>query len=200
MDFVLRSGETVRVRPVRADDVAALQAGFQRLSQESRYFRFFAARPELNDQMATALTDLDHQNHYAWGVFDPSEPSEVGDTSGLGIASARLVRDTDPTTAEAALAVVDAYHGRGIGRFLIELLVHTAADIGVDTLRFEILRANRPMLRLISATSASAHRIDGDALVVEYRLDVPAASALDVPLGALYELLCALGNKTPGLG
>jgi GNAT superfamily N-acetyltransferase len=139
----LENGGRVRIRPARPSDDDGIKAGFARLSEESRYNRFFNARSQLSDSLATSLTDIDHTNHFAWGVFDPDQPSEVGDESGFGVAAARLIRDKGSTSAEAALTVTDDYQGRGIGRFLMELLVATAADVGTDILRFEILRPNR---------------------------------------------------------
>ena len=187
--IALPNGGRVRIRPARVSDAEALKAGYDRLSEQSRYNRFFSSRSKLSDTLASSLTDIDHTNHFAWGVFDPDLPSEVGDDSGLGVASARLIRDEDPTSAEAALTVADDYQGRGIGRFLMELLVATAADVGAKTLRFEILRQNRAMISLAAGMGAEGFPVAGDASVVEYRLEVPQPSATAVPAGALYELL-----------
>jgi len=185
----LRDDRQVRIRPVRPTDGPALEAAWLRLSEQSRYYRFFTARSKLGAGLVNTLTKIDHRTHFAWGVFDPDEPSEVGGDSGLSVASARLILDDDPTSAEAALAVVDDYQGRGIGRFLIELLAATAADVGAKTLRFEILRVNRGMIGLIAGMGATSHAIPGDASVVEYHLTVPPASETSVPAGALYDLL-----------
>jgi len=185
----LPQGGRVRIRPVRATDDEAIKIAFGRLSEESRYNRFFSARSQLSDSLATSLTDIDHTHHFAWGVFDPDAASEVGDESGLGVASARLIKDEDPSSAEAALTVVDEYQRRGIGRFLTELLIATAADVGAETLRFEILRQNRAMIGLVAGMGGERHEIEGDRSVVEYRLTVPPPSATAVPAGALYELL-----------
>lgn len=185
----LPSGDQVRIRPIRTTDRDALQGAYQRLSEESRYLRFFSARSQLSESLIDSLTDIDHTTHFAWGVFDPTQPSEVGDDSGLTVATARLIRDKNSNSAEAALAVVDDFQGRGIGRFLIELLAATAADIGADLLRFEILRQNRGMIGLISGMGATGFPVPGDRSVVEYRLTVPSAEETSVPAGALYELL-----------
>jgi len=185
----LTNGKQVRIRPVRPADIELLQAAFLRLSPQSRYFRFFQMRDTLDENLAASLTDIDHTDHFAWGVFDPAEQSDGDDASGLGIAVARLIRDDDPASAEAAVVVVDSYHGRGIGRFLLELLATTAADIGVTTLRFEILRENRPMIQMMATAGATAHRNVNDPSVVNYHLAVPSAEETDPPLGALYELL-----------
>src|SRR5690348_10406088 len=41
-DVALRDGSTAHIRPIRADDGAALTEFFQSLSQTSRYRRFFS--------------------------------------------------------------------------------------------------------------------------------------------------------------
>lgn len=191
----LPKGGHVRIRPVGPQDVAGLQAAYQHLSEQSRYFRFFTSRTQLSDGLANSLTDIDHESHFAWAVFDPDQPSEVDDPSGYAVASARLIRDEDPASAEAALAVIDDYQGRGIGRFLIDLLLATAADNGITTLRFEILRQNRAMIGLIASMGAEGGVVPGDPTLVEYCLAVPAAEATDLPAGALYELLRHVGRE-----
>lgn len=189
----LRNGGRMRVRPIRSEDTAGLIAAYAALSHESKYYRFFSARPKMPQAMAERLTHIDHENHFAWLVFDADAEEPDADQEDFGVAAARLIRDDvtdgEPCSAEAAVTVVDSYHHRGIGRFLIELLVCTAADVGVDVLRFEVLRENHKMRQLMSGTGASAHRIPGEAGVVEFRLTVPPSDTLSVPAGSLYRLL-----------
>lgn len=196
----LDTGERVCIRPVAATDKPALLAAFERFSEESRYMRFFGPRPRLGDDMASRLTHIDHVGHLAWAVFDPQRPSEVGDGSGLAIAVARIIADVDdPTVAECALAVVDEYQKRGLGRFLIELALATAAGTDVEVLRFEVLRSNPGMRHLLSNLRATSHDVEGDPSVIEYRLDVPSLDQVRVPAGALYALLRrAAANDTAG--
>ena len=51
VDVALRDGSTVRLRRVRDTDVEALRALLDRLSDQSRWLRFFSASPDL-DAMA----------------------------------------------------------------------------------------------------------------------------------------------------
>ena len=189
IEIELPTGDRMRIRPVRTTDGPLLEDAYERLSEESRYLRFFTSRSKLGSRLVSSLTDIDHTDHFAWAVFDPEHESAVDNESGLAVASARLIRDDDPTSAEAALAVVDDYQGKGIGRFLIELLVATAADVGATQLRFEILRQNRGMIGLIAGMGATGHAVPGDRSVVEYILQVPPADEIAVPAGALYALL-----------
>ena len=190
----LPNGGRVRIRPVGPDDAAGLKVAYQRLSEQSRYFRFFTSRSQLSDGLANSLTNIDHENHFAWAVFDPDRPSEVDNDSGFAMASARLIRDDDPTSAEAALAIIDEYQRRGIGRFLIDLLLATAADNDITVLRLEILRQNRAMVGLIASMGAEGGPVPDDQTLVEYRLPVPKAEATTLPAGALYELLRHAGT------
>jgi hypothetical protein len=52
VDVALRDGSTVRVRPVTAEDEPQLRALLARLSEESRWLRFFSAGQDL-DNLAT---------------------------------------------------------------------------------------------------------------------------------------------------
>ena len=47
-NVVLRDGSTVHVRPVRAEDAAAVQAFFKGLSPKSIALRFFSRFPNLD--------------------------------------------------------------------------------------------------------------------------------------------------------
>ena len=190
IELELDTGQHVRIRPISAADRNGLLAAFDRFSPESRYFRFFSPTPVLGERLVEALTDIDDTTQLAWAVFDPALPSEVGDGSGLVIASARLfIDEDDATVAEATLAVVDDYQRRGLGRFLIELLVATAADNDIETVRLEVLHQNRGMRALLSKLGASAHRLPDDPSIIDYRLPVPELPADALPAGALYALL-----------
>ena len=190
IEVELDNGVHVRIRPGRPDDREALTKAFERFSEHSRYMRFFGVMPKLNAQVATALSDIDDEHQLAWMVSDPAEPSEVGDGSGLAIASARLfVDDDDPTTAEATLAIVDDYQGRGLGRFLIELLVSTAALYSIRTIRFDVLAENRAMRGLLRKIGARGTSLPDDRTIVRYLLEIPDNDSVDPTVGALYVLL-----------
>lgn len=200
MLVALGDGSEVRIRPGRGGDGEALRQAFERFSEESRYFRFFTPTPRLSKATEAALTAVDDHKQFAWGVFDPARPSEVGDESGLAIAAARLYIDADdPTTAEATLAVVDEYHGRGLGSLLMELLISTAAVLELDSIVFDVLADNRPMRGVLKKLGASGKALPDDRSVIRYVLPVPEGET-DPTIGALYVLLRAAGPDTDGDG
>jgi GNAT superfamily N-acetyltransferase len=162
--ITLRDGTIALLRLVRSEDKALLVDGFEHLSPQSRYRRFFAAKKLLSDRDLRYLTELDGSNHLAIGAVDPSGKQ------GLGIA--RFVRRRDePEVAEAAVAVRDDLHGRGLGRALLERLAAAAYERGVRSFRSEILASNREILALVEAMAPHAQRRRiGDLIVVDHEL------------------------------
>lgn len=190
IEVELDNGMHVRIRPGSPDDRDAMLKAFDRMSQRSRYLRFFGSMPQMSDNVASALADVDDRHQLAWVVADPAQPSEVGDPAGLAIASARLFIDDDAAgSAEATLAIVDDYQGRGLGRFLIELLIGTAHQYSIAAIRFDVLAENRAMRALLKKLGASGAALPEDRRILRYVLAIPEDTAADPTVGALYVLL-----------
>lgn len=166
--LTLRDGTAVLLRPVGPADRELLADGFERLSPESRYRRFFAPLRGLPDRLLDYLTSIDHVDHFAWGAL-------VRDDAGawLGIGVSRYVRlPEDPEAADAAVTVVDDWQGRGLGRILLDALVLEALENAVTRFEGEVLVENRPMQELLRRTGAS-FRAD-EAGVLRFSIDLPA--------------------------
>jgi len=162
----LADGEQVILRPVRADDKELLRRGFERLSDVSRYHRFFAGKGALLDSELRYLTELDGETHLALVAVRALDPFD-----GLGVARAIRLRD-DPATFEAALTVVDAHQRRGIGALLLERLSAAAAARGARVLRFCVLPSNDAMRALMSKAQRPLQLSrDHDILVYDARID-----------------------------
>jgi GNAT superfamily N-acetyltransferase len=159
--FTLRDGTPVLVRPIRPEDKALLQQGVAQLSEVSRYRRFMRALTELSDSQLEYLTEIDYVNHMAWGALDLSE------TPSRGAGVARYVRsEDDPTKAEVAVTVADAYQGRGLGTLLLGVLAQSATQHGIRTFIAYVLHENAPMMRIFFDLGGQAET-DGDVLRVE---------------------------------
>ena len=150
----LRDGTPVLVRAVGPEDKIRLQDGLSRMSTWSIYRRFARTVSRLTAEELRYLTEVDQQNHIAWGAVDPSDPHE----SGLGIS--RLIRDPYcRTRAEVAVAVVDEYQQLGLGTILLATMVALAPTRGIDTLRAVVLPDNYAVLAWLSRLGA---RCTGD--------------------------------------
>jgi GNAT superfamily N-acetyltransferase len=137
----LRDGSHVLIRPVRPDDKPLFVAGFERLSEQSRYLRFMGYKKLLSLRDLEFFTELDHDDHEAIGAIDPF--------TGEGLAVARYMRfPDDPTAAEAAVVVIDAFQGRGLGSVLLERLVERARRRGIERFEATLFTDNKAMLAL----------------------------------------------------
>ena len=108
------------LRPIAPQDKPLLAASFERLSEESRYRRFFTVKKELSAAELDYLVDVDHRVHEAIIAIDPS--------SGEALGIARYVRATDDgQVAEVAVTVADDWQGLRLGRAARPLDVSRAA-------------------------------------------------------------------------
>jgi len=149
----LRDGTPVRLRLLDTRDRERLREGFNRLSSESRYRRFFTSIPRLTEAMLDRLSETDDYNHVAVGAERGG--LVLGRRQGLGVA--RFIRLADqPDTAELAVAIVDDLQGRGLGRLLVKTLCRVARDRGVRRFRALVLPENVAMQGLIHELDANA--------------------------------------------
>lgn len=140
----LSDGTVVTLRHIRPDDAAELKRGFDRLSPESRYRRFFGGVNVMTDKLLRYLTVVDGHDHVA---IVASKRGPNGEEIGCGVA--RFVRLAgEPTVAEAAIIVVDDMQHKGLGRLLALTLARAARERGVQHFRGEIL-SNNPSPRLL---------------------------------------------------
>lgn len=130
----LRDGGEIRLRPIGPQDRQRLAEGWTRLSPESRYRRFFVDRPRLSERILRYLTEVDQQEHVAWGAIDPTDRA----LPGVGVGRF-ICLPGGPARAEAALTVLDAYQGRGLGTLLLAVLYRQARMRGVRVLRSVLL-------------------------------------------------------------
>ena len=182
----LADGTPVRMRLLRPDDRAKLLAGFDRLSDESRYARFFTAMPRLSDATLDRLLATDGWNHVAIAAEAGDQPPETAE--GLGVA--RFIRLPEAEdVAEAAVAVVDHMQHRGLGTLLLARLSAAARERGIRHFRAEVMRTNQPMVSLLHGIDADAHpKYDGSVAI--YDLAIPeSAHAEDRPEGPLFAML-----------
>jgi GNAT superfamily N-acetyltransferase len=182
----LADGTPVRLRLLRPDDRAKLLAGFGRLSDESRYARFFTAMPRLSETTLDRLLATDGLNHLAIAAEAGDQPPETAE--GLGVA--RFIRLPEaPDVAEAAVAVVDHMQHRGLGTLLLARLAAAARERGIRHFRAEVMRTNQAMVSLLHGIDADAHPTYEGSVAI-YDLAVPEDTrAEDRPEGPLFGML-----------
>lgn len=168
----LTDGTPVTIRPVTPEDAPLLVEGFAHLSHQSRYRRFLEAIRSLTPAQVHYLTHADGHRHIAWGavVPDPQVQREVG------IAVARCVRDdADPDLAEFAIAVADAWQGKGVGLALARVVAAHAWHAGVRRFKGLMLADNQGAFALMDHLGTlESQRYDAPGVVEAiWRLHAP---------------------------
>jgi len=166
----LAGGGAVLVRPVVPADRALLQAGFARLSERSRFFRFMRPIERLSDMELDVLTDLADARQRAVGALGLIGKDGAAEPEQAPAGIARYVRLPDrPDMAEVAVVVVDEYQGQGLGGLLLGALAKWAAAEGVVAFTAITHSENRAMLGLFLAVGAKVVGASG----AERELEIP---------------------------
>jgi GNAT superfamily N-acetyltransferase len=158
-------GPDTLVRPLQPDDTQRLHRLFARLSPETVVRRFFTLMPKLTDPLVRILTRVDHDIHEALVVIVADEI----------VALASYHRSpTDPSVADVAVLVEDAWQHHNIGHRLMGQLTELARSRGITTFHADVLSDNRAAAGLITRMNRTAKPVwDGELL--SYNLPIRAA-------------------------
>jgi acetyl coenzyme A synthetase (ADP forming)-like protein len=142
-DVILKTGSSLRLRPITEADAERLARFHARLSPQTIYTRFMRIVPTLTREDVRRFTqiDFDHEMAIIGVVPDDGEPG--GERM---VAVGRYVRLPKSTHAEVAFTVEDAYQGRGIATHLLQELLPFARMAEIEVLEAEVLAENRNML------------------------------------------------------
>lgn len=140
-DVVLSDGGTVHLRPIVPSDADALLAFHSRMSERTRYLRYFGAYPQIPPRDLERFTTVEHHDRVAFVAL-------LGDDI---IAVARYERIDKGPSAEVAFVVEDRHQSRGLGPILLEHLAAAARERGIERFVAEVLAENSAMLGVFRA-------------------------------------------------
>lgn len=190
----LEDGQPVCIRTIEPGDEARMRAGIARMSPRSRYLRFFSGAAAPPDWVIERLIEPDGHLHLAWGAIQTAEPGQPA----IGAVHAIRPREGDPS-AEFSVAVVDEYHGLGLGKLLAATILLDAKAEGLTEFRAHTLAENRQAIDFVK--SLGAHLVGSDGATLEYAFAVDNALArlraeCDPP--GMVEVFTSLGSaRTP---
>jgi acetyltransferase len=145
----MRDGRMVTVRAVRPEDAALTLDFFNRLSPETRYFRFMERLQELPPALVARFTQVDYDREMALIAL----VDEVGGPAQIGAARYALMADGE--SVEFALVVSDDWQRSGLGRRLMDALMDCAREKSYHYIVGDVLSENQKMLRLMSSLGFS---------------------------------------------
>ncbi|MGB9648600.1 MAG: GNAT family N-acetyltransferase [Stellaceae bacterium] len=154
----LRNNLPLHIRALRPSDRAAMFASFQRMSEESRYRRFFAPKHGFSEREIEDFINVDFINHVALAAVVGEGDSEV-------IAGAGRYIVTEPNRAEIACAVDDAHQNLGIATHLIRHLLVIARHQEIVEVFAEVLPDNLAMLNVFRRCGSGMTARREDAVV-----------------------------------
>lgn len=188
IDSALNDGTRVQLRCITPADEPRIRAAIAELSAQSRYLRFFTPTPELPSAVTRRLAAVDGHDHIGWGAIC----LDCGDWPAIGAVHAVRHADGAPD-GEFSVAVVDAFHGKGVARMLTAALLLQCLAEDLVSLDVHMLSENDAARRLVKSLGATWE--SESAGVAEYRLDVAnglASLRSDPGAGGVEDVFAAL--------
>jgi acetyltransferase len=136
----------VVVRPIRPEDAAIERRFVEKLSTESKYFRFMNHMDNISPLLLARFTQIDYDREMALVVVLGENTPQA---SIIGVA--RYISNPDRQSCEFALAIADDWQKNGVGHRLMERLMAIARDRGLEVMEGDVLAQNSKMLRLCSS-------------------------------------------------
>ncbi|MGA5453588.1 GNAT family N-acetyltransferase [Streptomyces umbrinus] len=169
-DVVLRDGGTARIRPITADDADRLVSFYEQVSDESKYYRFFAPYPRLSAKDVHRFTHHDFVDRVGLAAT-------VGGEFIATVRYDRINADGLPASspadeAEVAFLVQDAHQGRGVASALLEHIAAVARERDIRRFAAEVLPANNKMIKVFTDAGYQQKRHFEDGVVrLEFDLE-----------------------------
>ncbi|KOX08534.1 bifunctional GNAT family N-acetyltransferase/acetate--CoA ligase family protein [Streptomyces sp. NRRL B-3648] len=169
-DVVLRDGGTARIRPITVDDADRLVSFYEQVSDESKYYRFFAPYPRLSAKDVHRFTHHDFVDRVGLAAT-------IGGEFIATVRYDRIGTDGMPASApadeaEVAFLVQDAHQGRGVASALLEHIGAVARERGIRRFAAEVLPANTKMIKVFTDAGYTQKRSFEDGVVrLEFDLE-----------------------------
>jgi RimJ/RimL family protein N-acetyltransferase len=158
----LRDGRALTLRAIVESDAAAIGQAFDRLSADSRYYRFMEHKKELDP---AALERGVHPRPGRDFAFVATNPTADGFDI-VGAAQYVHVDGRRPRTCEFAVTVAEDWRGSGLGAQLLASLIRRARRDGYRRIEGAVIADNVPMLTLARKLGFAVHAEADDATVV----------------------------------
>jgi acetyltransferase len=153
-----RTGDKIFFRVIRPEDESLWVDMMNSFSKETIRYRFFGPLGELNHNMVVRYCHMDYDREVALAAL-----VEEG-TGYRMVGVGRLIIIADEDTGEFAVAITDAWQGRGIGSKLVDILIGIARDFRLRTLNGDVLGDNSKMLEVVKKMGFKVKRHEDPGL------------------------------------
>lgn len=162
----LRDGTLVLIRPIQAGDETREREFIERLSAQSRRYRFLGTFKTPSPQLLRQLTHPEA----ARGVAFIALLADELPTREIGVA--RYSANSDGTRCECAVTVSDEWQGKGLAIILMRRLIDTARRSGIAHM-YSIDASDNQQMRELAAYLGFSRAMDpDDPTLVIHTLDL----------------------------
>ena len=141
--LTLKDGRLVRFRHVQPSDEGLITEAISTASRETLLHRFFSPIRKVSPELLRKMLDIDRQKETCIVGLSQSEPKT------RLICGARYIKLPKPGAAEIALTVHDDFQRRGLGTFLLKLLIKLGRAEGLRWFEADVMSSNTGMLKLL---------------------------------------------------
>ena len=163
----LDDGQVALLRPLCAQEEEPLLRVFDGMSELSRARRYLTGMPYLPPAVLRRLVDVGRREHVAWVATIDDEPVGIGRYAAY-----------DHRLVDVALEVVDRWHGRGLGRALVDTIATVAHAHGYTAVAATVHPSNHASVRLMRRIGLTLQVVDG-VLEGEGLLRLPDPARVD---------------------
>jgi GNAT superfamily N-acetyltransferase len=162
----LKDGTSILIRQNDPCIKDCIVQGFDELSAQSRYSRFFTPLKTLSDAQLKNLTDIDNINRVVVTAL------EIQEDENRCIGLARYFRlDEEPDVAEFALTVIDEFQKRGVGVILLKALIDRARENRIRVFRGSVLSSNYHVIRMMKSHKAKFSVEGNGSLRLDFEIE-----------------------------
>ncbi|MGZ5238726.1 MAG: N-acetyltransferase family protein [Caldimonas sp.] len=164
----LRDGREVTLRAIAESDAKEIVEAFERLSAESRYYRFMRYKKKIDDAA------LEHGVHPQPGrefAFVATIPAADG-IDIVGAGQYVSAGEGDDKTCEFAITVAEDWRGSGLATRLLASLVRRARFDGYEAMEGWVIAQNTPMLAVARRLRFKVEPVPGDATVLHVKREL----------------------------
>jgi len=142
--YQMKTGNTIKIRPIKATDERLLQGLYYSLDKDDRYLRFFSHDRNFPHKFIQPLVNIDYQTD----MILVGESLEEGELK--IVASAAIFKTHQPSTVELSIVVKKNFRKTGIAKFLLDYLITIARELNYKYFTGSILLENKPMLYILN--------------------------------------------------
>ncbi len=159
-------GHKVTIRPLSSADIDLERDFIDKLSAQTKHYRFLGGVNHLSDQQLKKLCDIDFDHRMAFiaSIDNNGEEQEIG--------VSRYATDSDGDSCEFAVTVADQWQHKGLGTLLMRKLIAFAGQHQIKRLYSVDLADNAHMRQLAGDLGMQSKRDPDDAHQVIYSLEL----------------------------